>query len=209
MFATGGISGVSNTSSYGPVREVTNQGLGSEARTSGESGASTRDGSSRSDGTKPAGSGSGTSSGTGTATDVLTFQEQQEVRKLKGRDQEVRAHEQAHMAAGGQYIRGGATYSYQTGPDGNRYAVGGEVSIDTSPVSGDPAATIRKMETVKRAALAPANPSGQDRRVAASAESAASKARWEEMAKVVAAVETTGNSGRTGKATGNTIDTVA
>jgi hypothetical protein len=49
------------------------------------------------------------------------------------------------------------------------YAVSGEVSIDSSPVKGDPKATVRKMEQVVRAALAPAQPSGQDRAVAAAA----------------------------------------
>ena len=60
-----------------------------------------------------------------------------------------------------------------------RYAVGGEVSIDSSPVEGDPAATITKMEQVKRAALAPAEPSGQDRSVASSAAQAEAAARME------------------------------
>lgn len=66
------------------------------------------------------------------------------------RDREVRAHEQAHMAAAGAYSRGG--------PDNRQYAVGGEVQIDTSAVSGDPEATIRKAQTVRRAANAPATP---------------------------------------------------
>lgn len=99
----------------------------------------------------------------------LTEEEKRQVAELKQRDREVRAHEAAHMAAGGAYVRGGASFTYQTGPDGGRYAVGGEVSIDASPVSGDPEATIRKMQTVRRAALAPADPSGQDRSVAAKA----------------------------------------
>ena len=99
----------------------------------------------------------------------LTKEEKRQVMELKQRDMEVRAHEAAHVAAGGVYVRGGASFSYQTGPDKGRYAVGGEVSIDTSPVNGDPEATIRKMQAVQSAALAPANPSGQDRSVAAKA----------------------------------------
>jgi hypothetical protein len=102
-------------------------------------------------------------------TSALTPEQQAEVEKLKQRDMEVRAHEQAHVSAGGACIKGGVSYQYQKGPDGKMYAVGGEVSIDTSPVSNDPSATITKMETVKRAALAPADPSGQDRAVAAAA----------------------------------------
>ena len=93
----------------------------------------------------------------------------QEVAELKKADQEVRAHEQAHVMAGGNLVRGGATFGYKRGPDGNLYAVSGEVSIDSSPVQGDPRATIRKAEQVRKAALAPAQPSSQDRAVAAAA----------------------------------------
>ena len=109
----------------------------------------------------------------------LTDEEKQEVADLKKRDTEVRAHEQAHVAAGGQYVRGGPSYKYESGPDGKRYAVGGEVSIDTSPVPGDPRATIAKMQVVKRAAFAPAQPSGQDRAVAAQASQEQAKAQRE------------------------------
>jgi hypothetical protein len=88
---------------------------------------------------------------------------------LKQRDREVRAHEQAHVIAGGALVRGGANFGYATGPDGKLYAVSGEVSIDSSAIPEDPAATIRKMNQVIKAALAPAQPSGQDRSVASSA----------------------------------------
>ncbi len=114
-----------------------------------------------------------------TSSQKLSKEEQQEVQELKSRDQEVRAHEMAHIAAGGQYVRGGASFEYQTGPDGKRYAVGGEVSIDTSSVSGDPEATIQKMRVVRSAALAPAKPSSQDRSVAAQAAQKENKARQE------------------------------
>jgi hypothetical protein len=95
-------------------------------------------------------------------------QELQTIRELSQRDREVRAHEQAHQAVGGQYA-GGMTLSYERGPDGRRYAVAGEVSIDISPVPGNPTATLAKAEQVRRAALAPAEPSAQDRSVAAAA----------------------------------------
>jgi SprA-related family. len=97
----------------------------------------------------------------------LSEEEQQQVKELKARDQEVRTHEQAHQAAGAGYA-GGASYSYQRGPDGNNYAIGGEVSIDTSS-TGDPERDIVKMRIVRAAALAPAEPSGQDLSVAAAA----------------------------------------
>jgi len=108
----------------------------------------------------------------------LTEEEQEVVEELRARDAEVRRHEAAHAAAGGQYA-GSPTFSYQTGPDGRRYAVGGSVSIDTAPVKGDPEATIRKAQQIKAAATAPAEPSSQDRRVAAQAEALAQQARAE------------------------------
>ncbi len=112
----------------------------------------------------------------------LTPDEEQEVRDLKRRDAEVRAHEMAHKAAAGQHARGGPTYEFERGPDGRRYAVGGEVQIDTAAVPNDHDATIRKMQQVRRAALAPAEPSPQDRRVAAEASQTETRARAEKLA---------------------------
>jgi hypothetical protein len=94
--------------------------------------------------------------------------EQKRIAELKARDQEVKVHEQAHAAIGGQYA-GAPSYEYETGPDGQQYAVGGEVRIDVSEVPNDPRATIQKMQQVKAAALAPAEPSNADRAVAAQA----------------------------------------
>jgi len=102
-----------------------------------------------------------------------------QVQELEARDREVRAHEQAHVAAGGSLVRSGASYTYQQGPDGKRYAVGGEVQIDTARVAGDPEATAERAEQVRRAALAPATPSAQDRAVAAQAAAMAAQARAE------------------------------
>lgn len=101
----------------------------------------------------------------------LTEEELAMIEQLSARDQEVRAHERAHQAVAGSYA-GSASYTYQSGPDGKRYAIGGEVPIDASPIPGDPQATIAKMQVVKAAAMAPAEPSSQDRRVAASASQA-------------------------------------
>lgn len=109
----------------------------------------------------------------------LTEDEKAQVDELKKRDAEVKTHEQAHLAAGGAHTKGGASYSYQTGPDGRQYAVGGEVQIDTSPVKGDPQATIMKAQVIKAAALAPSQPSGQDKAVAAKAQQMMAKAQSE------------------------------
>ena len=87
------------------------------------------------------------------------------VRELASLDREVRAHEQAHKSVGGQHT-GAMAFTFEFGPDGKRYAVAGEVPINVGRVMGDPEATLQKAEQVHRAALAPAEPSIQDRRVA-------------------------------------------
>lgn len=104
--------------------------------------------------------------------------EQLEVTELLSRDAEVRAHEQAHASIGGIYA-GAPSYTYDRGPDGKRYAVGGEVGIDVSPVPNDPQATLQKMQVVLRAALAPVEPSAQDLRVAGRAQAQIVQARSE------------------------------
>lgn len=103
--------------------------------------------------------------------------QQREIEELERRDAEVRAHEQAHAATGGQYASS-PQYDYETGPDGRRYAVGGQVSIDISEEQ-TPEQTIRKMQQVRAAALAPAEPSPQDLQVAAEASRKAFEARAE------------------------------
>ncbi|MGI1680021.1 MAG: catalase [Cellvibrionaceae bacterium] len=105
-------------------------------------------------------------------------EDQKIIQELSARDREVRNHERAHAAVGGQHA-GAPSYTYERGPDGIGYAVGGEVSISTSKVAGNPQATIEKAQQVRRAALAPAEPSPQDRRVAASASQMEAEARQE------------------------------
>jgi len=125
--------------------------------------------------------------GKGLGAQELTAEEVELVRELAARDREVRAHEQAHLAAAGGYATGGPSYTYQTGPDGGRYAIGGEVSIDTSEVPGDPRATLAKARTIIAAANAPAEPSGQDRAVSAAAAQMAARAQAELSQAVAAA----------------------
>ena len=108
----------------------------------------------------------------------LSEEEQQQVDDLEARDREVRTHEQAHLAAAGPYATSGATYTFEQGPDGRRYAVGGEVQIDTS-TEATPEENITKFQVVRRAALAPVEPSPQDRRVAALASQRIAEARTE------------------------------
>ncbi len=131
-------------------------------------------------------------------------EEEREVQELQRRDREVRRHEQAHAAAAGQYARGGPSYEFVTGPDGQRYASGGEVNIDTTPVADDPQATVAKMQQVRRAALAPASPSSQDRAVAAKAQAQEQKARAE-IARNRRDSEAVGRSGTDNSPKGSTL----
>jgi hypothetical protein len=130
----------------------------------------------------------------------LSDGEREQLKKLKARDTEVRNHENAHQSAGGQFA-GSPSYTYQTGPDGRRYAIGGEVSIDVSPEK-DPAATIAKMESVRRAATAPAEPSPQDFKVAAAAQRMMTEAQRDldaaKLDQMQGKSETDGQSGGTG-----------
>lgn len=101
------------------------------------------------------------------SSDELSEDEERLVKDLQSRDSEVRAHEAAHQAAGGG-ITGAASYTYQQGPDGKMYAIGGEVSISISTGS-TPQETITNARKIAAAAMAPGNPSPQDYSVAASA----------------------------------------
>jgi hypothetical protein len=103
--------------------------------------------------------------------------DQQTIQTLSTLDREVRNHERAHAAIGGQYA-GAPSYEYERGPDGVNYAVSGEVPISTGAAS-NPQMTIEKAQIIRRAALAPAEPSAQDRKVAAEAVQMESTARVE------------------------------
>ena len=100
-----------------------------------------------------------------------------QAKELAQIQREVIAHEAAHQAAAGEF-GGGVSYSYTEGPDGKSYITGGEVPIKFKEGS-TPEETLRNMQQVQRAANAPADPSGQDRQVAAKAVALASKARQE------------------------------
>ena len=108
----------------------------------------------------------------------LSPAEQQQVQQLKEIDRKVRAHEKAHLLVGADLVRGGPTFSYTSGPDNKLYAVAGEVSIDTRP-GRTPEETIPKVEHIRATALAPADPSPADRRVAAQATRMEGEARIE------------------------------
>ena len=122
-------------------------------------------------------------------------EDEKQLEELKARDQEVRTHENAHLGAAGALARGEASYSYQIGADGQQYAVGGEVSIDMSK-GKTPEETIQKMQTVIAAAMAPAEPSAQDRAVAAQASQIMAEAQQELAEQQKSKVEQGQESGR-------------
>ncbi|MEG0473045.1 MAG: putative metalloprotease CJM1_0395 family protein, partial [Solibacillus sp.] len=106
-----------------------------------------------------------------------------EIEQLKGIQREVIAHESAHKAAGAG-VTGSISYSHTTGPDDQRYIIGGEVSIQM-PNAGESDRTISLLEKVRQAALAPAEPSAQDLRVAASASTQIQQVRAEQNGEVL------------------------
>ncbi len=132
-------------------------------------------------------------------------QEEKAVQDLKKRDAEVRTHEQAHKTAGGQYA-GSPAFEMTKGPDGQSYATGGHVNIDVSAIPDDPQATLNKMMQIKSAALAPAEPSAQDLKVAAKADMVAAAARSELSQSTVTP---TTDSSETTKTTANTTQNSA
>ena len=116
------------------------------------------------------------------AGEALSEDEQQALQQLQARQREVVAHEQAHMAAASGLATGSPSYEYKNGPDGKRYVSGGEVNIQLKK-GRTPAETVRNARQVQQAATAPANPSAQDRRVAAKAAAMEQRASKELAAK--------------------------
>ena len=133
------------------------------------------------------------------SSDELSQDEKRLVLDLQSRDAEVRAHESAHKSGGAS--TGAASYTYQQGPDGKMYAIGGEVSVSFKTGS-TPQETIANAQAVIASALAPADPSGQDMAVASSAMVMLMKAQQQlarETQEEVLGQETYKNEAETGK----------
>jgi hypothetical protein len=105
-------------------------------------------------------------------------QKADDVKELEQIDSEIRAHEAAHLGAGGGVVSGGANFTYTQGSDGKMYATAGEVPIDASE-GKTPQETIQKAQAIRAAAMAPSDPSPQDYKVAASAVIMEMKAKQE------------------------------
>ncbi|CAM4107377.1 putative metalloprotease CJM1_0395 family protein [Campylobacter armoricus] len=111
----------------------------------------------------------------------LSEEEVRQVRELEKIDREVKAHEAAHMAAGGA-LAGGASYGYTRGPDNRMYAIEGEVPIKMQK-GNTPEETIANAMQIIAAAMAPADPSPQDYKVAANAMQMQNESRIEQAKK--------------------------
>ena len=134
----------------------------------------------------------------------LSREEQRIVSELQAADTNVRAHEAAHMAAGGG-LTSPASYTYERGPDNKMYAVAGEVGISTGE-GNTPQESLNKAQTIRRAALAPADPSPQDLKVAAQAASMEMSARAQIMQEKMAQnSQNTNNSNETSGDAGNSV----
>lgn len=93
--------------------------------------------------------------------DKLAPEDRTTVEHLRQRDAQVRQEENAHAGGAGS-LAGPISYSYQRGPDGRQYAVGGSVPITIRSVTGDPDEARRLGGKLAAAALAATNPSAAD-----------------------------------------------
>ena len=132
----------------------------------------------------------------------LSLEEQRIVTELQAADTNVRAHEAAHMAAGGG-LTSPASYTYERGPDNKMYAVAGEVGISTGE-GNTPQESLNKAQTIRRAALAPADPSPQDLKVAAQAASMEMSARAQIMQEKMA--QNSQNSNNSNETSGDAVN---
>lgn len=88
---------------------------------------------------------------------------QRVLEKFKRTDSKIRSHEQVHATIG--HTTTPIAYTYQKGPDGKMYAVGGNVRFDTS-IPNDPKAAAFKLDQLHKAASATSEPSNADNTIA-------------------------------------------
>ncbi len=85
--------------------------------------------------------------------------------KLQLADVGTRAHERSHFFSAGGLASGTPNYDYATGPDGELYAVAGDVRVSTTPTT-DPEKASRDAAGIALAATAAGDASAQDLKVA-------------------------------------------
>lgn len=87
-----------------------------------------------------------------------------------------RQHEQAHSAADDRHDKGGVPFALERAPDDPMPAVSDPETLDISSIADEQEAMA---QAVRRAAMAPAPPSGQDRSVAVEASALEAQARMD------------------------------
>lgn len=100
-----------------------------------------------------------------------------EIKRLQEQENNVISHERSHMQSGGEFS-GSPSYLYTRGPDGKVYISGGEVKMYV-PATDDYDKLIQSLQKVKRAAMAPPDPSPQDSKTAAMASAKEASVRQE------------------------------
>lgn len=83
------------------------------------------------------------------------------IEQLKSRDKEVRSHEASHSISPELVKIGSAQFDYTIGPDGKAYATGGRVTLSTGSAM-TPEEALSKAEALKKASMAPGEPSTKD-----------------------------------------------
>jgi len=102
--------------------------------------------------------------------------EQKAIERLKNRDKEVRTHESSHSNNPELIKIGSAQFDYTIGPDGKAYATGGKVTLATG-IARTPEDALAKAEALKKASMAPGEPSSQDFQALSAAQSMEYEAR--------------------------------
>jgi hypothetical protein len=91
----------------------------------------------------------------------LTPREAALVRDLARQDEEVQRRAKRQYLIGQPYAAH-PEFWYVIGPRSRQYAVTGLTRFDAAMIEGDPAATLKKLQTLRRAALAPLAPTDED-----------------------------------------------
>jgi hypothetical protein len=99
------------------------------------------------------------------------------LRELERRDNQVRTRDMAFIAAAGG-AAGSYTIEYETGPDGRRYMVGAEVTLDTTE-GATPEQTLAKARALRAATMSASRDSAQDAMAATKAMRMEAEARAE------------------------------
>ena len=115
----------------------------------------------------------------GLLRDAYQRAEARELREIAFRSDNVRRRVWQQALVAGPLVKGQPNYDYMIAADEKMYVRSASVSIDNSPVSGDPEATIQKARKVRNAYMGVAMPNTADYKAASSAVTMGINARRE------------------------------